>query len=670
MHKSRNQRRLNVERLEPRMLLTAGSDPFRELLSHGGLCGCPICTGQDLEAIEPAAIATAPSAPSFAGTPTGLPLLSSRPGAPATLYLDFNGHAESSWGGWTNVATPAYDVDGDYSTFSAAESAAIREIWARVAEDYAPFNINVTTVAPPMVADRAAVRLAIGGHYSDWFGSSAGGVAYVGGFYGSAPNIGYVFEDALGNGNPRYTAEAASHEAGHLFGLAHQAVWSGAQLAEEYNTGSGDWAPIMGVGYYAGRTTWHRGTTDQGPAAHQDDLATLAGASNGFGYIADDYGSTTATAAALPVVGGSVSLSGLIGRTDDRDLFRFTTGGGSLSFTLDVAPYGPNLDAVFELLNSAGQTLLSMSPGSSLGASLATTVAAGTYYLAIHASGGYGNLGQYTLRGTVLAQTPQPPPTPQQPGTPSSAAIRIIDNGAAGFTAAGIWRRATGLGRESDVHWAYAGNGQTAATWTFAGLEPGQYRVAATWPGSRLYATNAPFSFYSDGQFLGMVRVNQQRASSTFSNAGSQWQNLGIFSVSGNSLTVRLPNHADGRVVADGIRLERVYSTSGGTPGNRSAPALDQNLAGEPTLYGVASPLLPLGHLQGGSSNRTAINVVMGPAPRRNPSYNVFRHLPFIPAFAQAQPAARGIELTAIDEWFVEFDRDRLHALEPQTRDV
>jgi hypothetical protein len=103
--------------------------------------------------------------------------------------------------------------------------------------------------------------VAIGGHYSDWYGSSAGGVAYVGGFTNSMPNVAYVFENALGNGNPRYVAEAAAHEAGHLFGLQHQAVWSGSTLVEGYNSGTGDWAPIMGTGYYADRTTWHRGPT-------------------------------------------------------------------------------------------------------------------------------------------------------------------------------------------------------------------------------------------------------------------------------------------------------------------------------------------------------------------------------------------------------------------------
>src|SRR5262245_38790122 len=88
-----------------------------------------------------------------ASSPT-VPALFSRPGAPATLYLDFDGNVEKQWGTRVNVVTPPYDTDGNNAAFSAAEIAAIDEIWSRVAEDYAPFNINVTTVPPPVIADR------------------------------------------------------------------------------------------------------------------------------------------------------------------------------------------------------------------------------------------------------------------------------------------------------------------------------------------------------------------------------------------------------------------------------------------------------------------------------------------------------------------------------------
>src|SRR6476620_5033187 len=77
-----------------------------------------------------------------------VPQLSSRAGAAATIYLDFDGHFESSWKTFLNVNSPAYSRDSDLTTFSASELSSINEIWTRVAEDFAPFNINVTTVVP------------------------------------------------------------------------------------------------------------------------------------------------------------------------------------------------------------------------------------------------------------------------------------------------------------------------------------------------------------------------------------------------------------------------------------------------------------------------------------------------------------------------------------------
>src|SRR4051812_18818162 len=52
---------------------------------------------------------------------SSLPQLHSNPSANAKLFLDFDGHFESYWSDWTNVTTPAFDLDGDPSTFSAGE---------------------------------------------------------------------------------------------------------------------------------------------------------------------------------------------------------------------------------------------------------------------------------------------------------------------------------------------------------------------------------------------------------------------------------------------------------------------------------------------------------------------------------------------------------------------
>ena len=491
--------------------------------------------------------------------PLSVPQLASRPAAPATLYLDFDGHVESRWGNRTNVVTPAYDTDGNKASFSAAELAAIREIFARVAEDYAPLNINVTTIAPPVIADRVAARVAIGGGYADWYGNSAGGVSYVGGFAGPASNVAYVFSATLGSGNPRFVAEAASHEAGHLFGLEHHATWSNGQLVAEYNSGTATVAPVMGLSYYANRTLWSKGPTGEGPTAMQDDLAVLASGVNGFGYAADDHGDTLAAAKALATNSVTASAGGVIGREGDRDVFKFVTGGGQIGFTLDVAQYGANLDGVLELQNATGQAVATANPSETLGATLTKTLAAGTYYLVVRASGGYGNLGRYTLRGTIPAMGSSPPmqPPASTPAPPASVGtVQIADDGTAPFAATGTWKKVAS-GYAGDTQHAAAGSGGTAA-WTFTGLAPGKYRLAATWAASALNAASAPFSVSSGSKLLGSVRVNQQRAASTFASGGAAWQNLGTFTVTGSTLTVRLNSALSGRVVADAIRLERV----------------------------------------------------------------------------------------------------------------
>lgn len=65
------------------------------------------------------------------------------------------------------------------------------------------------------------------------------------GLFGSIDAPCFIFSASL-SGNPKYTADAASHEVGHTLGLMHDGVKdaSGA-TTNAYYTGHGDWAPIM-----------------------------------------------------------------------------------------------------------------------------------------------------------------------------------------------------------------------------------------------------------------------------------------------------------------------------------------------------------------------------------------------------------------------------------------
>ncbi len=95
----------------------------------------------------------------------------------------------SSWLGFTNLVIPAYDTDGDGAPLSQTEVNAITGIWQIVAENYAPFNINVTTVDPRTITGfkGPVSQIDIGGNGS-WFGNTYGGYSQVGGMNGSSPS--------------------------------------------------------------------------------------------------------------------------------------------------------------------------------------------------------------------------------------------------------------------------------------------------------------------------------------------------------------------------------------------------------------------------------------------------------------------------------------------------
>jgi hypothetical protein len=114
----------------------------------------------------------------------------SRPGAANVLFINFSGESVSNtaWNtslGRTVIPAVAFSTDSDYTTFSDAEQLAIKRIWQRMAEDYAPFNIDVTTERPAPFGTRTAHALITRNTYAngqDNPAATAGGVAYVNAF--------------------------------------------------------------------------------------------------------------------------------------------------------------------------------------------------------------------------------------------------------------------------------------------------------------------------------------------------------------------------------------------------------------------------------------------------------------------------------------------------------
>ncbi len=345
---------------------------------------------------------------------SAVPALSSLPGAPASLYLNFAGDSTPLYGNYRNIITPAFDQDGDPTTFSDAELAAIQKIWSYVAEDYAPFNINVTTVPPANMAHGVTEKVDIGGTGA-WTGGESGGLCYVNDFtVASVPNIAFVFSQNLAGGNPRYTGDAASHESGHGFGLNHQSQYSGTTMIAEYSTGPGDGtAPLMGNSYAARRSLWWYGQSDISSTTYQDDMAVISSPTNGFGYRPEPGDCTPASAAPLVVQNGTqVSYAGLIIHPTDLDYYSFTSGPGVVSFTVSVPTDVSNLAPRIELLDASGSTVIASAGPSAadFSASITATLpATGSYRILVASSDGhYGNVGQYSISGTIG--------TPSSPG--------------------------------------------------------------------------------------------------------------------------------------------------------------------------------------------------------------------------------------------------------------
>ncbi len=362
--------------------------------------------------------------------------LHSRPGSKRKIYLDFNGHTTTGteWNTLANKSTivsPPWDTDGVPGTFSASELSRIQNVWRIVAEDYAPFDVDVTTEEPPADQmtrmpwpfndDTYGMRAVITN--TDFATGTAvncnscGGVAFVGGFDETNETHKPAFAFPRAFYSDKDIADTISHEIGHTAGLGHDGTSTAGYYDGHNTTIAGGWSPIMGAGY---RTVTQFSKGEYPDANNKEDDYQVMH-NNGVQFVADDFGNTIAAARSLDgtVLNGTSTYDarGLIETPADVDVFKFAATPGTAIITVAPFEISPNLDIHLEVRDAYGNLLASDNPFDTMSASASVYIpTTGTYYVSIQGMGDrvpaihtsdYGSLGRYNFRVTApLVATP------------------------------------------------------------------------------------------------------------------------------------------------------------------------------------------------------------------------------------------------------------------------
>jgi len=368
--------------------------------------------------------------------------LHTRPGASHTLFLDFDGGVVSgtAWNAYQGIKewqAVAYDTDGKEKAFSKDEIADMAEIWQQVAEDFIPFDVDVTTEDPGERGPTIGWVLVTRSTDADTRPlpeSKAGGVSYVNTFgYGQTAYYSPLFVYYNNLGSPTAVADAASHAMGHMVGLTHDGA-TAAVSAGKGGSRNLSWSPIMSLDHSGHITQWSRGDY-RGATNNQDDVGILTGS---LGRRSDDHEDTrfaTGTPLAIDSRGRitpgdpyaseqrrNPSNRGVIEDQDDIDVFVFNSGAGTLDIHIDPAwdaahaksRDGANLDIQATLYDAKGKKIAAIDPRDDTTANLKVKVPAGRYTIEVTGVGStaapfssYGSLGQYFISGSVPARENQ-----------------------------------------------------------------------------------------------------------------------------------------------------------------------------------------------------------------------------------------------------------------------
>ena len=375
--------------------------------------------------------------------------LHSKPDALKTIFLNFQGATLSADEHFLpplldsdemSIDVAPFSIDAD-PAFSDAERRLVQEIWQRVAEDFAPFDVDVTTEQPALERiSRASAEDQVYGMdvlfallMESWNIPGSAGFGMPGAFSANSPgadsmkpSLVFYTTDVI---NARTLADSATREVGITLGLITDVQGcNGEPYAGQGDSEVNGWAPIMGElserplrqfdkGEYA-----NPGVCGEGAVPPQDDFLVMQGA--GLSLRADEAGNTTGTASWLPVTSSAgrsaASFGGVIASADDTDVFYLDAGAGVLDITVEPAPLGPNADLELTLRNSAGNVVQVNKPIQNLGAAINVSVGApGRYFLEVKGGGegdplltgysNYGSVGAYELAGSFATPSNAPP---------------------------------------------------------------------------------------------------------------------------------------------------------------------------------------------------------------------------------------------------------------------
>ncbi len=343
--------------------------------------------------------------------------LHSSPGAERVIFLDVDGAtvSDTAWSSSGIAAThPAWDPAGDGAGFSDAEKASVQQVWSIVAEDFAPWDVDVTTEDPgtaglvrssPADTDYGT-RALISPSDDAWLKicqRSCGGVAYVGVFDTvrlallSRPGSSRRAPAALPRASPRpprtrWATTSVSPTTARRPGTTTAATASGRR---SWGWATASPSPSGARGHYTGANN------------HEDDLATIG---DYLDTRPDEAGNLPSAPGPLPSGTAYVTAPG------DVDTYLLGTCTAGAHVSVEVAALSGDLDVRATVRAGDGSAVATADPASGVGdgrtasglGAVATVPDAGSgYTVAVDGVGrgtwaangydDYGSLGAYTV---------------------------------------------------------------------------------------------------------------------------------------------------------------------------------------------------------------------------------------------------------------------------------